>query len=143
MGEKRKWNSMRIIGLLLIMISVILFLLGVMFEEVEVYLVLFIPVIKMKGIMAPIGMFTFIIGMVILMLSSVQGMFKANDRMNVSNDDRGAKWGGMIFLGPIPIIIGDKETRSKFPSWWKLLMIGSIIMMVFYIFIILILTILM
>jgi uncharacterized protein (TIGR00304 family) len=105
------------------------FILGFINNEVEFGFVFFIPFVISSGINAFFGFIFVLIAMILLFFGFVK-TYSTNSSFidyNIDNNTKkSSKFGGIIFLGPIPIVIGSN---------WKI----ALIMLILGIFILMIL----
>ncbi|MGA1793901.1 MAG: DUF131 domain-containing protein [Thermoplasmatota archaeon] len=139
-----KTGLLKITSLSLLSISMIFLVLGIIAGDVEFFFFIIIPVIRLTGIIGAISFIFFLGGMTMFFLylwtrsSDSLGLGKESSegsgeirRTRHRIDDK--QWGGIVFIGPVPIVIGDKRTRSRFPRWWVLLLVGIGLTLVLYI----------
>ena len=143
MQSSREINRLRAISIFLIAASIVLFVFSALYGGVEVYLFLIIPVIKMTGIFGPLGILCLISGIIVYLISK----FKEGPARPISsrekekgNGEVSTDWSGIIFIGPIPIVIGNERTRGRFPRWRYLFLIGMVATVIVYLFIAIMLT---
>ena len=125
------------VGVVLLLISITAFVAGMIQGSIEVVIIFIIPILIMEGFIGLIVIASFTAGVVMLFLSFVgskEVFTTSSEKMNDLKKQK-SNWGGVIFLGPIPIIFGDRETRSKFPKWSRLLLIGIAGFLLLYILI--------
>jgi len=134
---------LKISSICLILISFVLFLVGVLLGDVELFLFLVFPIIKISGVFGVLSFLSFLSGLVLFFIymairsGDVNG-FDPEER----KEDKGprkkttpgasTRWGGVVFIGPVPLVFGDKGTRDAFPKWWVLLLIGMFLMLLLY-----------
>ena len=138
-----------VIGTGLMVLGAILFLLAAYVGQVRLYLVLIVPVVTVEGPLGVVSLALVIVGTLVMILGSlkyqtVPGMVM---KSGVSRDGRAPKvqgmrkggrsleGGGVIFIGPFPLVFGSRGFRDGLPPWWALLSLGL------FIFIVLIVTI--
>ena len=135
-------------------VGLLLLITGIITGEVEVFLFLIFPVFRLSGILGLISLILFISGLAVLFVSySIGSGEGAADKRDVRssahgrNSPRGhgqgdlSRWGGVVFIGPIPIVFGDRDTMGKLPKWGVLVLIGIGIMIAIFILLIMLLTI--
>ena len=102
--------------------------------DLSINLILIIPVISIRG---PIGVLcgmVFIVGVVMMILSTFlkgtgfqpKGINRENRGINEQTVQLKNDWGGVVFLGPFPIVFGNRSFREKLPGWLILIGIGVI-----------------
>jgi uncharacterized membrane protein len=125
------------VGIILLLISIIAFAVGMVQGSINVAIIIIIPIFIMKGIIGLFVIASFTAGMVLLFLSFLGSKEIFSTSSEQINDLKKPKsnWGGVVFLGPIPVVFGDRETRSKFPKWYRLLLIGIAVFLLLYIMI--------
>lgn len=128
-------NKFFVLSLVCFIASGFLFAFGVYSGEVEVGLVVFIPFIMGRGFYALFGVLLVFLGFVFLMFGQFHG-FSLQSSNEHDEKDQGLskgktssfKGGGVVLIGPIPIVIGSN---------WKIaliLMIAAFLIMVTLIF---------
>lgn len=118
----------RTVPSLLALFSGILFILiSILQGEADVALFVIIPVIYGSGIYLAIGIFLIFLSFILFFVFSAVGLKKEMSRKE-KTDHRGkkvkteSKYGGVIFIGPIPIIFGKDKSISK-----KMMYVGLVI----------------
>ncbi len=115
------------------LLVLLLGLIGIIFSiwtgSIKVLLIFIVPVIVGKGLLAFISIALFLIGMIWLLIVYFRSKYdlapsNARDMKNKGMKDQKKLAGGILFIGPIPIVLGDRETRSWFPPWWVLFLIA-------------------
>ena len=107
---------------------------GFLLDEVSIGLVVVFPFIIAKGMFGFIGILGILFSMLVLFFYP---LFSVNNRYNTqkenghffqkeSNPPTNVQSGGVIFLGPIPIIFGSNKKISTY------MIVLSIIILVFY-----------
>lgn len=127
------------LGLLMLVSGIALLAWAVASGDAEFYLVVIIPVITGTGPVFAGGVVLFMIGLIVtflgLSLRAAEGMAESYAEAPPQREPiaaappqggappapGGAEFGGVIFLGPIPIVFGKGQRSSK----W--MMIGSIV----------------
>jgi uncharacterized protein (TIGR00304 family) len=133
------------ISIFLIAASIAFFIVGAFLGNVEIYLFLVFPIIKLNGIFGLIGILLLILGILLFFFSNfsnyqqgrISGIEREREKVSVSKD-----WGGIVFIGPVPIVFGNSSTRKRFPRWRYLLLIGIIFTVAIYLFLLMALAIL-
>lgn len=97
--------------------------------SIKVYLIFIVPILVGKGLLAFISIALFFIGAIWFLIAYMKTKIH-----NVLSDVDGGKamgkgsstlnGGGILFIGPIPIVFGNRAVRSRFPRWWVLLLVG-------------------
>ncbi|MGM0404922.1 MAG: TIGR00304 family membrane protein [Thermoplasmatota archaeon] len=107
----------RMLPLILFLIGISLIILSVMTGESQLALFLIFPVIYGGGVIM-------MIGILIIFLSFISLFFilPFHDDTQLTESERDSKWGGIIFIGPIPIVMGKDRSVTK-----TMLYIGLII----------------
>ncbi len=121
-----------ILGVLLILLGLSGIIASIVLGQVRIYLVLIIPVFVMQGPLPLISVLLLIIGFFIFFFS----------RIGPSSDQRGSPGptstisdknfdgGGVIFIGPIPIIFGTKGFKEGLPRTYYLWILGIAILII-------------
>ena len=113
---------LRSIGVILLSLGSIGIILSIILGQIEIFLVLIIPVFQLRGAIPLVSFLMILLGSFILFISLSLSALPARD-IEVSNDEngytfsKGTEWGGIIMIGPIPIIIGS--TFSKLDTKFK------------------------
>ncbi|MGA1848170.1 MAG: TIGR00304 family membrane protein [Thermoplasmatota archaeon] len=118
-------------GVLLLLSSILLLVGAFINGDAELYLVLIIPVIRFESWIGLLAVVAFISGLVMTFISFTPS-HKGSRNGETESSKGETSWGGIAFIGPIPVTFGDRKTRDKFPSWWKLLIIGVVLMFLLY-----------
>jgi len=131
-------KGLLVLGLLMLFGGIGLFGWAVARGEAEFYLVVIIPVITGTGAVFAAGVLLFMIGLMVtffaMSLRSAERMPKEYEdgrsqaaspgqapQQGAPSPQGGAEFGGVIFIGPIPIVFGKGPRSSK----WML--VGSIV----------------
>ncbi|MBS3816105.1 MAG: DUF131 domain-containing protein [Candidatus Thermoplasmatota archaeon] len=129
--------SKRIIPPILVLFSGILFvLLGVIEGDATITLLFFIPVISGSGIYLLIGVLLIFLSFILFFVLSTVGY--SSERSGKVEERRPAektskkesKYGGVIFIGPIPIVFGKDKSIAK-----KMMYIGlgiAVVLLILY-----------
>ena len=104
-------NKFQIISLLCFIIAGFLFILGFLSEEVSGGFVIIFPIIIGTGIYSFFAMLLIIIGFITWFFGSVSINIEEEFKLSKSDENlpekRKIKGGGLVFIGPIPIIFGS------------------------------------
>lgn len=125
-------KNLRMASLAMFVAGLVLFLLGIITGETRVYIVVIVPVIQTSGFLSIVG---------ILLIFGAFFLWVAGHFVGVSSDNNSGrkmsrgkvKTGGVIFIGPIPIVFSNDRGLAKVLV--VLAMIMAIIFIAFYIFI--------
>ncbi|MBN1390430.1 MAG: DUF131 domain-containing protein [Candidatus Thermoplasmatota archaeon] len=141
MGIKDHIHPITGTAVVLLFLSVMMLVQSCISGDIEVYLFLIFPVFKVSGTLGTLSILLLIAGSLALFISFLGGNFREHhgplsgskdgmrdrkDRQNKGNN----RWGGVVFLGPIPLVFGDAEIRRSLPSWWVLLILGIVLMFI-------------
>jgi uncharacterized protein (TIGR00304 family) len=108
-----------------LLLPISLFLLGVFFlgyglfiEEVTIGLAVFIPFIISNGVFGFLGIICLFLSMISLFfiltqLSSIPYSNQSQQRDKGEHSSKKSKIGGVIFLGPIPIVFGSDKKITQ------------------------------
>ena len=111
----------RWVGILLSVAGILGLLLSALLGYLHFHLILLIPVISGSGPLPAISILSLIAGPILIFLSPFLDLSgKEGSRVK----SRGIEGGGIVFIGPIPIIFGSRRARGMLPRWWILLLIG-------------------
>lgn len=138
-----------VIGTGLMVLGAVLFLLAAYMGQARLYLVLIVPVVTVEGPLGVVSLALVMAGALVMTLGSLR--YRTVPGLDIKSDGswdgrapkvqgrpkgrRSVEGGGVIFIGPFPIVFGSKGFRDGLPPWWALLSIGL------FIFIVLIVTI--
>ncbi len=100
-----RYRAMRLTGEALILAGILIMAWAALEGQVSFALVLIIPVIYGTGPLAVTAFLSIFAGMALVFLSLLRSL----GRVDTVNAHKGTKkeWGGVILIGPIPIIIGS------------------------------------
>lgn len=118
-------NKYYLLSIIFFSISLFFFIMALINKQVEFVFILFFPIIIGSGINALFS-FIFLLIAIILLIFGFVNLNSNNSRFIDYDTKKSLKFKGLIFLGPIPILIGLN---------WKI----TLIMMILGIFIIIIL----
>ncbi|MFO7792930.1 MAG: DUF131 domain-containing protein [Candidatus Saliniplasma sp.] len=111
--------------LILFLIGISLIILSVITGESQLALFLIFPVIYGAGLIMMIGIL-----LIFLSFISLFFILPFQDDIQPTEIQRDSKWGGIIFIGPIPIVIGKDKSVTKFMLYIGLII--AVIMAVIY-----------
>lgn len=131
---------LKILGPVLVVLGLIGLTISVLNGDMEFHLLLIIPVISISGPVGIISVLTAITGGMMILFSAF-GRHHEIHRKDDYNEQRKREggnrretsesgFGGIIFLGPFPIVFGNRSFREKLPGWLSLLFIGVILFVV-------------
>jgi len=110
----------RAIPPLSVLFSGILFiLLGILQGDAEIAIIFVVPVIYGSGIYLTIGILLIFLSFVLFFIFSTLGFQDRKPRRGIKEAGKEArsgsrsKYGGVVFIGPIPIIFGKDESIAK------------------------------
>ena len=104
-------NKYHLFSSLFLIVGIVFFAMGVLSGDIEAGIVVFIPFIVGSGIYAFLG-FIFVLIATILFMFSFSRIVKSND-FQVDFDEQqpskktSIKGGGIVLIGPIPIVFGS------------------------------------
>jgi len=127
-----------IAGTVLVIIGSVLVILAAFLDQVSVHIFLIIPVVVLRGPLGIISVLLIFIGSALFVLGRFHihglkevGRGRSDRPISHSCSDEEAsgtiETGGVLFLGPIPFFFGNNKWKESLPSWWVLLLLGSII----------------
>ncbi len=99
------------IGLLLLAAGVSLLAMAIALGQAELSLVLIVPVVHGSGPLVGLSVVMLFMGMVVTFLSLSSGPVQGGE----GAEEGERKWGGVVLIGPIPIIFGSG--RALRGSW--------------------------
>ncbi|MFW3147058.1 MAG: TIGR00304 family membrane protein [Thermoplasmatota archaeon] len=116
----------RLAAVIFLLISLFSLIFSLISGQADIYLFLIIPVIHIEGFSGIIFIITLFLGLFLLFYSMMAN--NKRDRVPENYRDKkafsGADIGGVVFIGPIPIIFAGKGFRKRMPGWSILLLIG-------------------
>ncbi|MEF8834889.1 MAG: DUF131 domain-containing protein [Candidatus Thermoplasmatota archaeon] len=126
-----------LIPVIILLSGIFLVIFSVMNSEVEIELLFIVPVIYGSGIYLALGI-------LLIFLSFIVGFFLLLGRPSIKRKDQTIKegiqkdssYGGVIFIGPIPIIFGKDKSIAKNMMYLGLLI--ALILAAIYVAVILI-----
>jgi len=126
-------NRHHLLPLVFFISGIVFFSLGILTGEIEIGIVLIFPFIVGSGIHAFLGFISIFIAIILFMIGFVS-KFSSDDLnvhkkdINQTNKKTSVKGGGIILIGPIPIVFGTN---------WKialmLMILAMIVVTVFFI----------
>ena len=123
-------------GLVLLILGTIGIIGSMIVGSIDVYLILIVPVFVFKGVVPVISIVSISIGGSVILFSRFYITRTDHSELKTSDDGgqkRSIEGGGIIFIGPIPIVFGSKAFKDGLPSWFKLLIVGIIVSFIFII----------
>ena len=127
-------NRPHLLSLTFFISGIVFFSLGMLTGEIEIGVVLIFPFIVGSGVYAFLGFISMFIAIILFMIGFVS-KFSSDDLSvhkkdtNQTNKKTSVKGGGVILIGPIPIVFGTN---------WKialmLMILAMIVVTVFFIF---------
>ncbi|MGA1822456.1 MAG: DUF131 domain-containing protein [Thermoplasmatota archaeon] len=131
---------LRILGVVILIAGMAGLVVSALAGEMAFHLLLIVPIISISGPIGILSVLTAIIGGMMILFSYFGryrkiGMGSDEDGSTSSMEDLVAlsssgDYGGIIFLGPFPIVFGNRSFREKLPGWFHLLLIGVILFIV-------------
>ncbi len=111
------------IPFLIFLTGILLVLLSVFRGEADVALILFIPVISGGGLFISIGILLIFLSFFLFFIIPFFGTYRRSEKKETTYQiEEKTKTGGVIFIGPIPIIFGESESTAK-----KMMYLGLVI----------------
>lgn len=127
-------NRHHLLSLVFFISGIVFFSLGILTKEMEIGVVLIFPFMVGSGIYALLGFISIFIAIILFMIG-FSSNFSSDDLnvrkkdINQTNKKTSVKGGGVILIGPIPIVFGTN---------WKitlmLMVLATIVVAVFFIF---------
>ena len=130
-----KGNGLLALSILMVVAGIALIIWAGLRGEAEFYLVIIIPVISGSGGVFAAGVLLFIFGVMLLFFAmSLRSVERYSDRPPQARqptqaartaepaEGGGTQWGGVVFIGPIPITFGSG------PKMGGLMVVAAIIM---------------
>jgi uncharacterized membrane protein len=127
-----KKRPLMISGVLLIMLGLSGIIASIVLGQVRIYLVLIIPVFVMKGPLPLISVLLIITGSIILFFSRIGPSIDQRGSSGPTSiiSDKTFDGGGVIFIGPIPIIFGTKKFKEGLPKTYYFWILGVAIFII-------------
>ncbi|HSV42200.1 MAG TPA: DUF131 domain-containing protein [Methanomassiliicoccales archaeon] len=108
-------RALRAVGLMMLFTGLAALAIGLLDNEVSVYILLIIPVFQLNGPWSVAGALIVVLGSLVLLLSAFRS-FATDERRSVGEGgDVHSRTGGVILIGPIPIIWGSAIPRRMRP----------------------------
>lgn len=122
-------------ALLLILTGAGSLLYAVISGEAHVALLLIFPIIYGSGIYSLMGILILILGIFLLFLSPLESLdrrivYPENSENEFVESERKTNFGGVIFIGPIPIVFGSDRNMAKLSLLTGLVMF--VLIVIFY-----------
>ncbi len=104
-------------GILLVLVGISGIIASMVLGQVRIYLILIIPIFVMDGFMPLISVIMLIAGSFMLFFSRIGPLSPQNESSltSIHNSKGRVEGGGVIFIGPIPIIFGSKRFKEGLP----------------------------
>jgi uncharacterized protein (TIGR00304 family) len=123
-----RYRALRFAGGALVMLGIVLLVLAVLEGQASLALVLIVPVIYGTGPLLAISVLMIFAGLALAFLS----FFQATPGTDTANAPRGKKeWGGVILIGPIPIVIGSAGMLKGRGAIVLLVMLSILVLLLF------------
>lgn len=114
-------------GITLVMAGGFLLAWAVAAGQAELTLLLIIPVVHGTGALMALSMLLIFVGLALTLMSIAWGTVGEID--GTTQEGAGKEWGGVILIGPIPIVFGSgRSLRGKWPLM-ALLIISSLLLL--------------
>lgn len=141
MVNERRVRPVRVAALIIMVLSILMLIYSGISGDLELYMLFIIPVLRIRGIIGPISILLLIAGLIVLLISNFKGTIREYGGIPSKRGDNISKrkgpgsssrseWGGVIFLGPFPIVFGNARIVEKFPKWWVLSIFWIVIALV-------------
>lgn len=125
----RKYFS--IAGIFLLFLGMAGMIYSVIAGDARVYVLIVIPIIAIRGFVGVLSVILLITGFLITAIS-IFGKYtsfeedtrKPKNRRDGQYKKVDSSWGGVIFLGPFPIVFGSSGWKERIPSWIYLFILG-------------------
>jgi uncharacterized membrane protein len=128
---------LKTLGLLLLFFGVAGIIYTITTGDARIYILVIVPIIAVRGLIGVLSVLSLIAGFLIWVVSTFgkyTGFERDTDRSGNrrirSDKEVGSSWGGVIFLGPFPIIFGSSEWREKIPSWIYILVLAILALII-------------
>lgn len=113
-------------GIILIGLGITGIFLSIISGDADVYLILILPVLIFRGILPVISIFLLMAGTFILIITRARSQFEDHGKGMKGSIDGG----GIIFIGPIPIVFGSENVKERCPHYRILILIGIVIFII-------------
>lgn len=129
-------NRMRAVSILMIAASSILLALAALRGELEIALIVIIPVIMGSGPLSLAGGLLLFFGLVLFLLSHFRASYRREEGSEPDHRDKlegvsRPKVGGVVLLGPIPIIFGSDWRMASLAIILAIVLIIMAILLLF------------
>jgi uncharacterized protein (TIGR00304 family) len=131
-GMERR-TVMRAAGLYLLLVGILLLALAIASGEAKVALVLIIPIIYGSGALAAGGILLIFAGIVLMSLSYFTFAAPAEEPSDAHHEPTKKEYGGVILIGPIPIVFGSARSLKGSRLLLALAVISLIILILYLI----------
>ena len=130
---------------LLLLFGIIGIVFSISTGSIKVFIIFVVPVFVGQGLSAFISIVLFSTGVIWLLIAYVRsnlnnGIFDVGGGKVKGKAASTKIGGGILFLGPIPIVFWDREILSRFPGWWIILLMAISVFVIFYLAIFLLLS---
>lgn len=125
-------KKLRNASLVMFVAGLVLFLIGIVTGETRVYIVVIVPVIQTSGFLSIVGILLMFGAFFLWVTGHFVGTSSDNDPGGTMSKGK-VKTGGVIFIGPIPIVFSNDRSLTKVLVVLAIIM--AVIFILFYIFI--------
>ncbi len=123
-------KKLRMASLIMFVAGLVLFLIGIITGETRVYIVVIVPVIQTSGFLSIVGILLMFGAFFLWVTGHFVGTSSDNDPGRAMSRGK-VKTGGVIFIGPIPIVFSNDRSLTKVLVVLAIIM--AIIFIAFYI----------
>lgn len=115
-------RPLRAVAAIMILAGAALTVYGVAIGEMQVVLVIFVPVIVASSILGALAIGLVIVGMVVGMADMFLNAFKEEGQGYLSNEGRTSEtakrteFGGVVLIGPIPVVFGSSRKVAMYAA---------------------------
>jgi uncharacterized protein (TIGR00304 family) len=132
-------RPLRILAALMILAGAALLVYAIAVGEMQVALLLIVPVIYGSSSLGILAISLVIVGIFVAMADSYLGAGKEESQEGLPNEegrpktDRRTEFGGVVFIGPIPILFGSNRRMTIFVAVLAAIVLAVMLLSLFYI----------
>jgi uncharacterized protein (TIGR00304 family) len=132
-------RPLRILAAVMILAGAILLVYGIAVGDMQVALLVIVPVIYGSSSLGILAIGLVIGGIVVAMADPFLGVGKEESRDVLSNEEgrskneRRIEFGGVVFIGPIPILFGSNRRMTIFVAVLAAIVLAIMLLSLFYI----------
>ena len=115
-------RPLRALAAIMILTGAALTVYGVAIGEMQVILVILVPVIVASSVIGALAIGSIVVGMVVgmadlfLSASREEGQVYPSNQERASETAKGKEFGGVVLIGPIPIVFGSSRKVAMYAA---------------------------